>query len=69
MVATDKNIMQIASFVTAIALVALPGFAQSTGSSVLTVRVPEEPYVRPEDRDKPKSQSYKGYVDAVIDVM
>ena len=25
-------------------------------------------YVRAEDRDKPKSQSYKGYVDAVIDV-
>ena len=26
-------------------------------------------YVRPEDRDKPKSLSYKGYVDAVIEVM
>ena len=25
-------------------------------------------YVRAEDRDKPKSQSYKGYVDALIDV-
>ena len=25
-------------------------------------------YVRPEDRDKPKSQSYKGYVDTVIDL-
>jgi hypothetical protein len=25
-------------------------------------------YVRPEDRDKPKSQSYKGYVDTLIDI-